>query len=277
MQASDVISDVRSILAEPNPNGRWSDALLLGDLNIAIKELTRDIRFPESRGVFTTIAGVQEYALQEQLRILRVYYAGESLPRTDIPTMEGYQIQMYDNTAQGAGPGGLIEPGQPSPLLQTPCAPQWTSVPAQSAPVMEGMGTSFAQPYSQPWYPGRRPVYYLRGGNLGIVPAPAGAVTVVIDAIRQPASLTNTSQELMLPDICRQCLMWRTVFLCYASDRGEGAEVLRGIADKNYQSELLEVRHWSNTYSGTAQGVKVLTQRSVVGTRGNHRIGSGRG
>lgn len=276
MNASDVIADIRSILAEPNANGRWPDSLLLGNLNIAIKEITRDIRFPESRGSFSTIAGVQEYALQETLRILRVYYAGESLPRTDIPTMEGYQIQMYDNTAQGAGPGGQLTGGEAPNLYQTPVAPQWTSAPAQTAPVLDGAGTSFAQPYSQSWYPGRRPVYYMRGGNLGIVPAPAGVVPVVIDAIRQPPSLVNTSQELMLPDITRQLLMWRTVFLCYASDRGQGPDALRQIADANYQRELLEVRHWSNTYSGTAQGVKVLTQRSVAGIRGNYHIGSGR-
>lgn len=119
-------------------------------------------------------------------------------------------------------------------------------------------------------------MYYVRGGNLGIVPAPAGVVPVAIDCIRQPAQISATTQAVTLPDIARQALMWRVVGLAYLSDRGQEAQVLRTQADDNYQREVSDLRHWRQTYSGTNRGVNLLTQRSAQGTRGNNRIGSGR-
>lgn len=274
MQASDVITDARTLLNEPNANGRFSDANMLSYLSIAVKEVTRELRFPDSRMWFSTTSGVQEYELQEVLRIYRVYYAGELLPRTDIPTLEGYHIQLYDNTAQGAGPSGGIPGGVPT-LYYTPVAPQWSSAPITGAPSLNGGGTSFAQPYSQPWYPGRRPVYYLRGGNLGIVPPPGGSVPVAIDCVRQPAQISNDSQVLTLPDIAREALMFKVCLLAYQSDRGAEAQALRQNMANSYAQELQNVRHWSQTYSGTSRGINLLTQREAIGVRGQRRIPSG--
>jgi hypothetical protein len=273
--ASDVISDWRTILNEPSTSGRFTDANALSYLNIANKELIREIRFPESRCWFNTTTGVQEYELNEMLRILRCYYAGESVPRTDIPTLEGYQIQMYDNTAQGAGPGGGIPSGVPT-LYYTSVAPQWSSAQSQGAPGISGGSTSFAQPYSQSWYPGRRPVYYVRGGNLGIVPPPGGTVPIVLDCIRQPSQIMDDSTALTLPDICRQALMFKMGALAYLSDRGAEAQALRSGFLSEYAKELTYIRHWQETYTGTAQGIKVQTQRSIQGTRGQFYTPNGR-
>ena len=276
MQASDVLGDARAILNEPSTSGRFSDANLLAYLSIASKELTRELRVPDSRMWFSTVSGVQEYQLQEVLRIYRVYYAGELLPRTDIPTLEGYQIQLYDNSAQGAGPAGGILSGVPT-LYYTSVAPQWSSAPITGTPAMDGGGSSFAQPYSQSWYPGRRPVYYIRGvGNLGIVPAPAGAVPVAIDCVRQPPQIVNITQVLTLPDITREALMYKVLALAYQSDRGAEAQALRQNMMSSYADELQKVRHWSETYSGTSRGINMLTQRSAIGVRGQWKTPSGR-
>lgn len=276
MLAGDVISDARAILNEPNPNGRWSPPTLLSLLSIAVKEVTRDILFPLSSAWFNTIAGVQEYQIPEIIRIYQCYYAGELLPRTDTMTLEGYQTQMYDNTAQGGGPSGSVGTNASAPTVyQTTVAPQWSAAGSEAAPG-DGGATSFAFDGSQPWYPGRRPVFYSNGGNLGLVPAPAGVVPVMIRCVRQPAQITTDGQTLSLPDVARQCLMWRVVNLAYLSDRGQEAQALRQNADAMFQKELSELRHWRQTFDGTNRGVNMLTQRGAQGFIGQNRIGSGR-
>lgn len=274
MQVSDVVTFVRTLLDESNSAGRWSDAELIQFVDRSAKMLVRDMKWTESRFVFNTVATVQEYALNEVITILRVYVGGQELTRTDIPSLEGYSIQLYDQTANGSGPGGLINPGEASVLLVCSVAPQWTSQVAETYPIQNSQ-LGYPAPYATPWYPGRRPAWYMRGGNLGFVPPPAGVIAVVVDCVRQPSTLTQLTTVMSLPDITLDALAWKTCYFCYFSDRNSESKQLRDDAALNYKMSLADIRTWRRTYDGSGpKGIKLLEERGFF-QRGGHRVGTG--
>ena len=269
MKASDVLTQVRPLLGESSTAQRWSNQDLLGFIDSGQKTMVRTLLWPESRTIVTTTANIQEYDLNEVLLVLRVYLQGQRLVETSIPTMEGDSLQLYDQTGTSAGPGGLITNGVPT-LVTGDYTPQWTGEAAAAYPVASSLAPP--GPTGQPAYVGQRPMYYLRGGNLGVVPLPAGSYPLVLDIIRQPDTVNNTSQTLVLPSIAMDALAWKVCELAFFSDRTQsGAAQQMQAASQQYMKALTELKSWRQQYGGgTDEGIKMLTMRSFY-TKGNNR------
>ena len=89
MNAADVISLVRTLVNEPNPNQRWTDQQILQYISLAQKIIVREVLFPVARYVFQTVANAQEYQVKEILEIKEVYIQGQPIVRSDKATLQG--------------------------------------------------------------------------------------------------------------------------------------------------------------------------------------------
>lgn len=272
MQAQDVVSLVRTLLNESTPGQRWTDAQLLQFTDRAQKQVLRTLKWPESRFVLTTTPNVQEYQIPEVVRMLRVYLNGQPLVATNIPTLEGQQIQLNDQTGSGGGPGGLVNTGTAPSLVSGQYTPQWTGQVAASYPVASAL--SAPSPSAQPWMVGMRPRYYMRGGMIGLVPPPLGAYPLVMDCIAQPATLTNLTDTCVLPDIALDAISWTVCEFCYYADpQNQGAGDSRNFATAEKQKAMQEVRAWKREYDGVGpKGPNILPQRAFY-TAGQNKIG----
>src|SRR5271166_6927847 len=96
MIGGDCVTRARQMLNDPSPTGRWSDSNLLGYLSESQQVLIRDVELPEGRIIITTVANQQEYSTPELIKVYRVYMNGQLLVPADLQTLEGHQIQMYD-------------------------------------------------------------------------------------------------------------------------------------------------------------------------------------
>lgn len=272
MIANDVVTLAQDLSGEGITGQRFSTDQYLRFVDRAQKNVVRDLKWPPSRYVFTTTPTVQEYQLQEVIRILGVYLNGQPLPRTDIPTLEGRQVQAYDQSGQGGGPGGLVVPNQAPSLTGSSNTPAWTSQAAQSYPVTGSVG--YPAPDAQMWFTGRRPSYYCRGGNIGFVPAPLGTLTMVADVVAQPVTLQDLNDALVLPDTSAETLAWKVLEFMYFTDKDtSGAADQRNYAMTKYQEGLRELRSWARGYDGVGQkGPKIMSYRSFF-VRGQNRSG----
>jgi hypothetical protein len=272
MIAQDVINLVQDLSGEGIVGQRFAPSQYIRFLDRAQKCIVRDLKWPPSRYVFTTTPTVQEYQLQEIILILDVYLNGQLLTRTDIPTLEGRQIQLYDQTGQGGGPGGLVVQNEAPNLAGSTNTPQWTSQPPLAYPVTSPIGG--VAPDAQPWFAGRRPAYYCRGGNIGFLPAPLGAITAVCDVVSQPVTLQTANDALMLPDTAADALAWQVIEYMFFSDKDtSGAADQRNYAMTEKQKALAELRAWKRGYDGGGpRGPKMLTYRSFF-VRGRNTMG----
>ena len=94
----------RVLAAEPDSAGRWSDLNIATLVNAGCRAIALELNFPESQQTFASTAGIQEYTMAENLKILRVYVAGQLIVPTDIPSLEGDQLQYFDQTGVGQQP-----------------------------------------------------------------------------------------------------------------------------------------------------------------------------
>ena len=213
--ASDIITSARDKLSDSQTQGRFSDAFMLRATGEVVNRMTRRILWPESRITFATAANQQEYTgLPEIFRTLRLYVAGQLLPISDLQTIEGHQIQLYDQrgtsgepNATGGGPPGNV--GGASPL--------WTVQQAANYPITSELG--YPAPDASPWYYGSRPRAYYRSGVLGLIPAPLGVYTVCIDCILGTGPVTSDSQTLLVPDSWLEAAAWGVASQALFSDR----------------------------------------------------------
>lgn len=272
MLASDVLSYAKTLSGEGVTGQRWTDDQLRSFIDRAQKMVVRDLKWPPSRYEFKTTSTVQEYQLQEVIKIEAVYLQGQPLIRTDKNILEGRFRNEYDQSGSGGGPGGLVVPNEAPVLVGNQYTPQWTSQTAAAYPVSSGVG--FGYPVNTPWYAGQRPRYYCNGGNIGFVPAPLGALTVVCDVIAQPPTLQSNSDALVLPDIALDALAWKAVELMFFSDKDAGGSSdSRNYAMSQFQQSMRDLRSWKNGYDGdAARGPKPLTYRSFY-VKGQNRNG----
>lgn len=275
MQVQDVTSFIRNLGSEPT-TGQWKTDLQYAQfVDRAQKIIVRKLLWPESRFYFTSQATVQEYQLQEVLRILRVYVAGQPVVRTDIPTLEGQQWSFNDQTGTSGGPGGAVVPGAAPVLVTNAYTPQWTSQAPATYPVASSLG--YPSPSAQPWMAGMRPRYYARGGNLGLVPAPISAYTVVCDVVAQPVTVSQPTDTLVLPDIALDAVAWKAIELAEFSDPDPQAADKRNYALTQFNEAMKDVKKWRREYDGMGpRGPRPLTQRSFY-RKGNNRVSSGWG
>lgn len=260
MTANDPLTLLRLVLGDTNQSGRWTNGTLLSFIDRGNKRVVRDVKFPDSRLTTTTVANVGEYQLPPIILPLRVYVAGQLAVPTDINTLEGHQVGLYDQTTGGTGalPANTSAP----PGTTGPYAPQWVDQTPLSYPV----GNSWVTPApdSQPWYNGQRPRYYLRGGYIGLVPAPANAVTLTVDCVREPDTITATAQAMTTPDVFQDAIVWAAAAYCAYADSSSVGAAQRQIAEENYQRFMRDARAWRKMYDqgDSPGGPKPLTYRA---------------
>ena len=279
MFASDVIFLARGNLDDTaTASGqRFSDARMLNWLGEAQKRLIRDVLFPSGRMSIPTIANQQEYQCGTILRTDSVYLNGQLLvPVGDggIATLEGHQIQQYDQGAYGGNPAPVSGSGLPASTLG-PYAPSWGTLTPQGYPV-QSFGGGWPTPDAAPSYAQstqQRPRYYFRSGYIGTVPAPATTPpldangnpipNLVIDGVFLPPALASTADPLIFPDHFSEALAWKICeFAKFSDETGKSAES-RNYAQGNYRQAMMDLRMWVHTFKGdAADGPKVQTSRS---------------
>lgn len=273
MKASEVASLAQLWSGEQNVGQTWTPSQWLQAVDRAQKTLVRDLKWPPSRFLFTSTPQVQEYQLQEVLLILRVYVNGQILPRTSIPQLEGEQLQVDDQSGNVGGPSGLVSPIAPPVVAGGQYTPAWTSAPPANYPASNNFlyGTTLS---ASPWFTGQRPMYYTRGGNVGLVPAPLTAVPVVCDVVRQPVPLQAMTDDMVLPDICADAMAWDACEQFYYSVRDQsGSSDNRNFAHEKRMEAMQKCKDWRKTYEGGIQGPIPLTYRTYY-RKGQRRLGN---
>jgi hypothetical protein len=266
MLASDVINMFRLLTATPSqPGGRWSDANILSFVDMAQRHLVQELLFPSSRLTTTTVANVQYYQLPDTLRIDRVYLNGQIIVEVagNIDTLEGRQIGYYDQY----GSGSFTPTSDGPPGTVGPAAPQWSLQAPTSYPFVNNWGPP--APATGPNMIGQQPVYYRRGGGIGIVPLPAGNYTLAIDCVLSPTRLVNTTDTLLVPSNYLDALAWYTVVLAKFADDTQGTNDQRNFAQQMYMSNLSDLRSWVRQYSIDEGKVLVRNNRNYFVFGGN--------
>lgn len=223
MLLNDIVSLFRVEMEEPDPSGRWSSTDVATLANAACREVGLRLLYPQGTITLSggTITGQQEYpGFPLVNKVLRVYLGGQRLVETDISTMEGDQIQLWDQTAQGN-------------------IPQWKFQQSETYPVSSPTG--YPYPAGLPYWPGQRPVYYFRGGNLGIVPAPAGNYSLTIDVVPVPVNLVNLTDESDLPINFCEAIVWK---MCWLAHKADGDDEQANAAAATYREVMGLCRTW---------------------------------
>jgi hypothetical protein len=249
MLLSDLLNFTQILLAEPSSvlDGRWSQADLTVLINQAHTQIALDLDWPESTYTGTTVMGTQEYQLPETLKILRVYVAGMPIVPTTIPALGGDQLEIYDRSALNN-------------------QPQWTAQPEETYPIQTGTtGTGTggwgrgADAGNTPWSIGNRPRFYMRGGNIGFVPIPAGAYLAQIDFVPQPPALVLAGDVSIYQTTFKDAICWKACEYAMFADNNS----MMSTCTNNYQAELLKLRAWKeDLIKMLPRGVFPITART---------------
>jgi hypothetical protein len=226
---------------------RWSKDTLYNFIDRSNKRLVRDTWFPDSRITFSTVADYQVYQIPLLLKTYRVYVAGQLAVPTDVPTLEGKQIWMWDESAVN-GQAPLVGSDAPPGTLG-PYAPQWAVQTPLSYPVANGQW-EFPAPDAQPWNQFERPRYYFRGGYVGLVPPPANVVEVCIDCVRQPDTISADGQNLTTPENYLDAIVWGAVEFALFGDRDPASIQYLQLATQNREREVRKLVEWRWEYQG---------------------------
>jgi hypothetical protein len=250
----DILQETRDLLAESDTTGRFSDAMLTRQINRGIDAVALAIEWPEANITQSTVAGTQEYQLPLMLKLLRVYLAGQECVPTTIPTLEGFALELYDQST----PGTAI--------------PKWKNEPSAAYPVTKHMEQGYPVP-QMPWQPGMRPRYYLRGGNLGFLPTPANVVTISCDIVPVVAKPAVSTDVILFPDFFIEPLAIKACELGKESDRHfDEAEYF----SKKFEEKWLpKLRTWKEKFQwNLPRRPSPITYRSFYG---GAATGRGRG
>jgi hypothetical protein len=250
MQLQDLNTFIRYLVAEPEqtPAGRWQDTDIAIFASQAQTQIALDLDWPESTYTGTTVLGTQEYQLPETLKILRVYVAGMQIVPTTIPALGGEQIEIWDRSALNN-------------------APQWVAQPEETYPIPTPNGTTTGSggwgrgvnAGNTPWSTGDRPRFYMRGGNIGFVPIPAGAYLAQIDFVPQPPALVNLTDVSIYQTTFKDAISWKAVEYMFFGDNNS----LLSTASQNYIAELAKLRAWKqDLVKMLPRGVFPITART---------------
>lgn len=245
MLLGDEINQVRYLLDEPDPSGRFSNVELTADINAARRDVSLVTRFPEIQLNGNTAANVQEYALSEDIiEVKRVYVAGQRCPKTDIPTMEGDQLGLYD---------------QSTPTYQ----PQWIAAPAAAYPISNDCG--YPAPTALPYYPGMRPMYYPRGSStIGLQPKPNGIFTLRVEGIALCPDLVDLADVDVFPRFYLDSICWKAVeYAMYADKNPDGYQWATQQASQHMGILIDQIKN-----NNAPNGTRLLTYRTVFNPGG---------
>lgn len=267
--AIEPIAYARRLLNDTNPNGRWSDGTMLDFLDRASKRLMRDVLFPAARISTQTVANQQLYQLPVVLQILSVYVNGQLASPTDQATLEGHQIDLYDQGFYGAL--GTQTSGSAGPTGTTGTfTPKWNIRPPAEYPVQNSWG--WPRPDAQPSGTTQPPRFFFRGGYIALVPAPANAAPVVngvavdnlvMDCVMLPDTIVSLNQRLWYDEQFVPALAWAIVADAKFGDDTQKTAESRNYAAGEYRRCVGDLRMWKATYTGDAPGgAKVQTSRA---------------
>lgn len=240
MTGGDINNLFRIYTAEPDNTGRWSDADAYTLINEAQKFISLKIEWPVVHFSASTVANTQEYTLPEINRLERVYLAGQPCVPTDIATLEGTQIEFYDQTS-----------------TTTANTPQWNSLVYNTYPVVN---TQMGYPNGvSPYYIGQRPQYYVNGGNLGFVPIPSTVYTIDIWGIGIPTSLAAAADTCDYPSQFESAIAHKAAELAFLAD--SQLEKAQAQALK-FMEWLPELRAWKATFlKNKSRGPRPISYR----------------
>lgn len=246
MTLSDELQLIRVYLAEPDNTGRWSDSDLIALLNPARQELTMDLLWPEATYTFFTSSGVGEYTLPEFMQVLRVYVNKARIVATRIADLEGEQIGFYDQSG-------------------TNQVPMWKDTTQNTSTYPVPNTESGIQYPSLPFVAGKRPQYYLRGGQIGLIEVPLGSYQVDVDMIPAPPILANALDPDIFPDNFKRAIAWKTVEQALYADAIQTGASLDGAnsAHDRYEEQLGKLRFWKEGAQGDISNSPIIaTYRS---------------
>lgn len=227
MTLGDIDTEFRRQTGETDVNGRWSQSDVAGLANEARNNIALLLRWPDATWTQTltggTGTGITEITLPETVQIDRVYVNGQPIAPTSIPALEGTDIQFYDETSTD----GTFKP-------------QWNTQPYAGYPVQNAQ-TGYPAGMS-PWYVGHRPNYYLRGGNMGIVPSPSGSFTIQIDGVGVPAPFVNQSDVDIFPSFFKYAIVHKMIELANLVDRNMETAQAHAALYKEQERELISWR-----------------------------------
>lgn len=245
MQLSDELARLRLLIDEPDPLGRFPDSELISHLNAARRDVSLAVRFPEIQINGLTVVGLQEYALSEDIiEVKRVYVAGQRLIKTDIATMEGEAILLYDQTAANF-------------------QPQWTAAPLATYPVSSDCG--YPTPVSMPYFQGMRPEFYQRGESIiGLVPPPGNVAALRVEGIALAPDLVQSGNVDIFPRYYLNTICWKAIeYAMFADKDTAGYQWAMSRAKESIGNLVDQV-----TNMAAPKGTRMLTYRSTWGVGG---------
>jgi hypothetical protein len=255
---------------------RFSDGTLLNFTTQAEYKLMRDVLFPACRISIPTVPNQQEYQVNATvLQTDSVYLNGQLCVPSDVRTLEGHQIGLYDQGRLGANPAP-VQPGSGlPPSTAGPFAPYWGTVTPQGYPVSNWSG--FPAPDAVPSCTNQRPRYYWRGatggsGYIGVTPAPSMSPpldsndnpipNLVIDGVCLPPPVANLSDPMVFPPHFCEALAWNVVLQMKLSDDTNKTSDTRNFAMTSYRDSMRSLRMWVATFRGDApDGPKFQSSR----------------
>jgi hypothetical protein len=277
MLASDPLSYLRGELSDTDTSGsgRWTDTQLLQFIDRTNKELVDVTKFPDSRITQLTIPNQQLYQFPLMLSVRAIYVDGQMIVPSDLNTLEGVQINMYDNTANGQT---TPVSGGDYPIGSTGTGgPQWAAISPLSYPSTNGQWV-YPAPDAQPSNPYQRPRFYWRGGFLGLVPAPAGVATIELDGVRQPDTIAAQGQILTTPDNYMDALVWGAGYRALLAEHSKEADASAQIWKGEYKDKVRQLLRWRGMNEGEQRnGPKPLTLRAAYGRWHTRRRSNGYG
>jgi hypothetical protein len=248
---------------DASASGRWQDATLYNWLDRSNKRLVGEVLFPDSRILQPSVPGVGLYQFPLMLKTERVYVAGQLCLPSDVATLQGEQINLYDDSSDGSTSSGPYSDAPPGTL--GPGAPLWTTQEPLSYPVGPDFtspdwttGSALTpwftpKPDAEPWFQGSQPRYYWRGGWLGFVPPIANltpGVTICLEGVRQPDTIAGPGQALVSPENFAEAIVWGAIVWAKFSDAGNLSKQLRDDADAYYIRERRRLIQWRWGYQG---------------------------
>lgn len=237
MNLGELINSFRNAIGEQSTR-RFTTSIVTEYANRAQMQVALEVDFPEATQIFPAIQNQREYQLPELLKILRVYITApggviQELIPTDIPTLEGDYLHQFDNSS------GQVQ-GSPTQTSQ------WQ---AQQSAAFPGVNNGFTGAGSAPvptnsaWSANKRPAWYMRGGFIGIVPAPisSGQYSLVVDYIPSPPILNISSDTSLFPAVFKDAIIWQMVAYARYSDNQSAYQA----AIAMYQDQMAsKVRPW---------------------------------
>jgi hypothetical protein len=126
-------------------------------------------------------------------------------------------------------------------------SPAWFSTPQVTTPITAPFLCGIS-PTNQMFCQGQRPRFYRRGGSLGIVPAPQGGQTLVVDCVRVPNTLVNLTDTIIVPSNFKAAICWGAARLAWGANDSDRGQQQYETAARRYQTELSTLYTWMRQY-----------------------------